>query len=362
MIFALGIEGVGDATARELAKFFGARETMRDALDFPEVFAFVPDIGVETMTGIRRFFHEENGDEEFDALQAAGVRWTNPAPRRRFCPLSEFLGRMGNLGAVMRREDIRPVAGRPPMHQLGATGVEKLTTVFADLPTLRAASAENIAAVLSGKLDLARRIARQLRSLPDKEVANVLGQGEASESAMLSFLKSNLGAELMAGVKDGGVGDPGAQKLAAAFGSLHSLRSASAEKIATVLSGRHLEIAGRIAAFFRDPHYARIVDFLERLGFEWTEAAQAESAATESAADEVAGKVFVLTGTLAAMTRGEAKAKIEARGGKATGSVSARTDYVVAGENPGSKLDAAKKHGVKILNESAFAALLAEKS
>ena len=270
VIFALGIDGVGETTARELAKFFGSYENMRDAVELPEIFAFIPDIGTETATGIRRFFQQEGGEAELEALRAAGVDWTNPAPKPRFCPLPEFLAKMRNLGAVIQRARIHLVSDQPPLHRLGAAGAEKLAQAFPDMPSLRDAPVEKITDALGGK-------------------------------------------------------------------------------------NQDQETAQRIADFFRHPHYAEVIAFLERLGFEWTEAAN-----TEPAANGIAGKVFVLTGTLSAMSRSEAKAQIEERGGKATGSVSARTDYVVAGENPGSKVDAAKKHGVKILDEAAFAELLAE--
>ncbi len=72
------------------------------------------------------------------------------------------------------------------------------------------------------------------------------------------------------------------------------------------------------------------------------------------------GKTFVLTGTLEGFTRGQATAEITARGGKVTGSVSKKTDYVIAGADPGSKLTKAQELGVPVLDENAFSALLAE--
>ena len=154
-----------------------------------------------------------------------------------------------------------------------------------------------------------------------------------------------------------GVGKIAAQKLERCFGNLNALRSASAEEISAALGGGQggVEVANRVRGFLADSHYAGVADFLADLGFAWTKEKAREDAGGLS------GKVFVLTGTLSAMPRAEAKKKIEALGGKVTGSVSARTNYVVAGENPGSKLDAAKLHGARILDESAFAELLAQK-
>jgi DNA ligase (NAD+) len=82
------------------------------------------------------------------------------------------------------------------------------------------------------------------------------------------------------------------------------------------------------------------------------------SAVAPSPSSELAGKTFVLTGTLESMTRDEAKARLEEKGAKVSGSVSAKTDYVVVGADPGSKADKARELGVAILDEAAFKSLL----
>ena len=267
VIFALGIDGVGESTAKELVKFFGSYEKMRDAP--VESFIFVPDIGAETTMEIHRFF-ERGGAAEIEALRAAGVTWEDEtfSPRSRPRKLGAyFLAGIKNLSATLPDSHMRFILGKRPMHGLGNRGIEKLAAAFVNLPALQAADAEKISAALEGKRDAAERI----------------------------------------------------------------------------------------AAFFADSHYAKVIAFLADLGFEWTEGEKAERKADSGG---VSGKVFVLTGTLSTMSRAEAKSRIEALGGKVTGSVSPRTDYLVAGENSGSKLDAAKLHGTPILDEAAFAELL----
>ena len=113
-------------------------------------------------------------------------------------------------------------------------------------------------------------------------------------------------------------------------------------------------VAESIAAFFREKHNREVIEQLRAAGVAWKEGAPARAAAS----GPFAGKIVVLTGTLAAMTRDEAKEKIEALGGKITGSVSKKTDYVVAGTEAGSKLDKASELGVKVLDEEQFLKLI----
>jgi DNA ligase (NAD+) len=114
-------------------------------------------------------------------------------------------------------------------------------------------------------------------------------------------------------------------------------------------------VAESIAGFFRERHNREVVEQLRASGVAWSESA---GTAVEKPTGPFAGKIVVLTGTLAAMSRDEAKEKIEALGGKVTGSVSKKTDFVVAGEEAGSKLDKAKELGVTVLDEGKFLKLL----
>ena len=107
-------------------------------------------------------------------------------------------------------------------------------------------------------------------------------------------------------------------------------------------------------AFFDEPHNREVIANLIKVGVSWTES-EPQARAADGA---LAGKTFVLTGALAGMTRAEAKARIQALGGKLTTSVSKKTDYVVAGSDPGSKLTKAREPGVEVLDEAALEKLL----
>ncbi len=113
------------------------------------------------------------------------------------------------------------------------------------------------------------------------------------------------------------------------------------------------QVASHIAGFFHEAHNRAVVADLQKAGVQWP-----AMPAAGSGPQPLAGKVFVLTGTLAGMTREEAKARIVQAGGKVSGSVSKKTDYVVAGEAPGSKLTTAGKLGVPVLDEAGLLGLL----
>ena len=118
--------------------------------------------------------------------------------------------------------------------------------------------------------------------------------------------------------------------------------------------------AEMVADYFSLPETKILLDKLRAAGVR-TENTPTETAAPSAEASEAfAGRTFVLTGTLASMTRDEASAKIKARGGKVTGSVSAKTSFVVAGEEAGSKLTKANALGIPVLTEDAFLAMLAQ--
>ena len=112
-------------------------------------------------------------------------------------------------------------------------------------------------------------------------------------------------------------------------------------------------MADDVYRFFRQPHNREVVGALRRAGVRWP-AGQARAQLPQT----LAGKTFVLTGGLSSMTRDEAKRSLKALGAKVAESVSKKTDYVVAGEDPGSKLDKARELGVDVIDENALKRLL----
>ncbi len=152
------------------------------------------------------------------------------------------------------------------------------------------------------------------------------------------------------GIRD--VGEATAKTLARHFGSLERIVAADESQLLQV-SDVGPVVAGRIATFFREPHNLDIIASLRAAGVHWQETEP------QALADgPLTGQTAVLTGTLSSMTREEAKAKLEALGVKVAGSVSKKTDFIVAGAEAGSKLEKALELGVTVLDEAAFLELL----
>jgi DNA ligase (NAD+) len=143
-----------------------------------------------------------------------------------------------------------------------------------------------------------------------------------------------------------GIGYVNARALAAHFGSIDALIAASAEEIEAV-EGIGPVLAATIRETLDEPRNQQLIADLRRVGLNFEQ----ERAAGDGELP-LAGKTFVLTGTLAGMSREEATARIEGLGGKVTGSVSRKTDYVVAGDNPGTKLDKAQELERLVIDEA----------
>jgi DNA ligase (NAD+) len=184
-----------------------------------------------------------------------------------------------------------------------------------------------------------------LDRMAKKSAENLLAQIEASKSRDLSNLIYALGIRH--------VGDRTAAILARHFGSLEALTEASE----TSLDDIHeigLTVAQSVRGWFDDPGNVDLCRRLHAAGVR-TKVAQTGTAAVD---ERFAGKQFVLTGTLPGYTRDEARVMIESRGGRVTSSVSKKTDYVIAGDEAGSKLDKATSLGVTVLDEAGFKGML----
>jgi len=174
-----------------------------------------------------------------------------------------------------------------------------------------------------------------LERFADKSAQNILDEIENSKKLPLERVIYGLGMRF--------VGERTAQFLAEHFGSMEALERASQEELQDV-NEVGPRIAESIVEFFNLPANRRLVERLRAAGL--TLSGQKKERGTK-----LAGKTFVLTGTLAKYTRDQAKKMIEDAGGKVTGSVSKQTDYVVAGTDAGSKLDKANQLGVKVIDE-----------
>ena len=182
----------------------------------------------------------------------------------------------------------------------------------------------------------------QLPSFKEKSIANL--------EAAIAEAKRRPIDRLLYGFGIRHVGASAARALADAFGSIDRIAGASVEEIAAV-DGVGGVIAGAVRAFFDRPETSELLDKLRRAGVRLDEQRAARSG-------HLVGKTFVITGTLNTLSREAAKLRIEALGGKVTNSLSSKTDYLVVGDSPGSKLDKAAKLGVATVDEAAFTKLL----
>jgi len=184
--------------------------------------------------------------------------------------------------------------------------------------------------------DLSKKDLLSLERFADKSAQNILDEIERSKQLPLERVIYGLGIRM--------VGERTAQFLAEHFGSMEAIANASVEELQDV-GEVGPKIAESIAEFFSNAANRKLVDRLEKAGL-------AFKGKKKERGTKLAGKTFVLTGTLSKYTRDEAKKMIEDAGGKVTGSVSKKTDYVVAGADAGSKLDKAKELGVPVIDES----------
>ncbi|MDP1650706.1 MAG: NAD-dependent DNA ligase LigA [Rubrivivax sp.] len=185
-----------------------------------------------------------------------------------------------------------------------------------------------------------------LERMADKSAANLV--------AALDKRKHTTLARFLYGLGIRHVGEATARDLAHHFGAIERLMDASVEQLLEVDDVGPV-VAQSIRTFFDQPHNCEVVQKLRAAGISWPD----HEGSADTTPKPLAGKTLVLTGTLPALTRDEAKALIEAAGGKVAGSVSKKTHYVVAGAEAGSKLDKARELGVEVIDEAGLRALLA---
>jgi DNA ligase (NAD+) len=235
---------------------------------------------------------------------------------------------------AQRREAIRHFASRRAMdiEGLGDKLVEQLVEqgLVRDVADLYELGVEQVAG---------------LERMGVKSAENLLNALNKSKTTTLARFLYALG------IRE--VGEATAQALAHYFGELDAIAQADVEALQAVPDIGPV-VAQQIAAFFHERHNREVIKKLQAAGVHWPKVERS------AASSPLAGKTFVLTGTLAAMTRDEAKQRLQSLGAKVTGSVSAKTDYVVAGEEPGSKLEKARALDVAVVDERQFLQLLGE--
>jgi len=183
-----------------------------------------------------------------------------------------------------------------------------------------------------------------LERMAEKSAQNLLDEIEKSKDTTLGRFLHALGIPQ--------VGEATAELLASHFGTLEAIMDANRETLEQV-PGIGPAMAEDIEAFFSEKHNRDVIAKLQKRGVHWPKVK------VRAAGEQLlAGKTFVLTGTLSSMTRDEAKKKIQALGGKVSGSVSKKTDYVIVGEEPGSKADKASELGVDMIDEKKFLSLV----
>jgi DNA ligase (NAD+) len=184
-----------------------------------------------------------------------------------------------------------------------------------------------------------------LERMAEKSAQNLLDQIEKSKTTTLARFLHALGIPQ--------VGEATAQLLADHFGSLDDILDARRETLQTI-HGIGPNMAEDIYSFFHEKHNRGVIRDLLKAGIRWPKPVKARKDSP------LAGKTFVLTGGLASMSRDEARRKLQTLGAKVTDSVSKKTDYVVVGEDPGSKADKARTLGVAMLDEKQFLKLIGQ--
>ena len=360
VLHALGVPGLGKDKVDRLARALPDPARIADATEAE--LERVEGISSRNAAAVRAFFRDPARRRlavlAARSLPGAGSGRARPGAGSTLAASAAAGSGQPGLDAT-RSADAEPPL--PPETDIEETPA--FTNALRRFVQRTAAEVEGIGTGLAGRLvdlrlvrrpgDLYALTAEQLADVPipmkfGKKSADKVTAGlERSKEAALGRLVYGLGIRH--------VGARTADLLAARFGSLGALAEASAEELESVEEVGPI-IAESVRAFFAAAGNRELIERLRQAGVDPVEAVP--PAPEDAAPSALVGKTFVLTGTLQEMTRTEAKSRIEALGGRVAGSVSGNTDYVVAGDSPGSKLAKAEQLGVAVLDEAGLRALL----
>ena len=331
VVHALGIPGVSPRKADLLARDFGSLEPLAAA--GVDDIARVKGVSRRDATAVHASLAEAPTRRLVELLVEAGLPGRGqaeiPAAADAEAPRAE---------SAVQSPPAPDAAFRQALQRFVQRGVKGMGDVLAGKLVDEG--------LVQGPADLYRLSAAQLARIPTpvklgrKSARKIVESVERSKRAPLGRLVYGLGIRH--------VGERTAELLAERFPSLDGLAAATAEQLEEV-DEVGPRIAESIRAFFESDRNRELLGRLRTAGLRFEEAAPTEPAGP--GLSSVADKTFVLTGTLPGMTRSEAKGLIEAAGGRVTGSVSGKTDYVVAGDSPGSKRRKAEELGVAVIDE-----------
>lgn len=323
-IYALGIPNVGEETAKTIARFFGNIDRLIDA--HPKTMQYLPDIGLEVNKSIYLFFKETHNREVISQLRKSGISWDEPISdmESKETSLSDFLDRLGT----------------------------KCQGGWQNLIDKKYNERVKLLKNIIGKIIDSNDLLENNLPETDKNIFLVEDINEdLAKDLFIFFNNPENRIFFWKGVK--GLGPKKAKLLADQFGNLENIMKASETDLSSI-DGIDKKLAKNIVSFFKEPDTLKVINQLRECGVHWNH----YSKDNNSSSSQIKGKTFVLTGTLAKFKREEAKSIIEELGGKVSGSVSKKTDFVVAGVEAGTKLNEAINLGIKVLNEDEFVMLL----
>jgi DNA ligase (NAD+) len=314
-IYALGIPSVGEATAKSLAKFFGNLDRLISA--HPKTIQYISDIGPEVAKSVYLFFREMHNKIVISQLRASKVVWGEPTTREFIIPtsLTNFLKWLctkyeGDWKSTISIESQKA----------------KILTNNISFGELIKANESTLLGIKGIDEKLAKKIFKYFND-PDN----------------VRFIWKGIT----------GLGPEKTRELADKFETLENIIKADESRLLKI-NGINEALANNIITFFTDIETTQVIQQLRECGLSF----DYEMKETITPQSPFAGKTFVLTGTLTNYDRYDAKKMIEELGGKVSGSVSKKTNFVVVGVEPGTKFDDAKKLGIDILNEDEFITML----